>query len=68
MQVAVPRVVRCWEAAHGLMEASLEHRDSYSPGTELDPQLGKVTMWSEQQALPRKALGLFSEEKNSQAF
>lgn len=50
------------------MEASLEPRDSYSPGTELEPQLGKVTMWSEQQALPRKALGLFSEEKNSQAF
>lgn len=33
LQVAIPQAVRCWEAARGLMEASVEHRDTYGPGT-----------------------------------
>lgn len=46
-----------------MMETSLEHRDSCSQAPSWSPSREKVTMWSEQHALPRKALGLFGEEK-----
>lgn len=38
------------------------------PDIVLQPQLGKLTMWLEQPALLRRALGLFSEEKKPKCF
>lgn len=70
LQIARSQVVRCCEAVRGAMKTSLKHKGAHSsrhpaaaPGILLQLQLGQLTMWLEQPALPRRALGLFSEEK-----